>query len=303
MNDNKYDLVIAYRIYPRISRKPPIFENNKYKLSEICLKSLKKSLGTLRVKIYVLLDNCPTKYEDLFKKYFKNKDLKLIKLKGIGNLGTFYLQLKILTEQEDAEIVFFAEDDYFYLSNQFQKMIHLIKNDHEIDFITPYDHPDYYNFLFHNYQSKIKHFSNTNWKSVSSTTCTFLTTKKRLNETKKVFKKYTFVRNHFNKKLIKKNRYLNYLFFEFFTNATDSDIWMSITKINMFKLFYIFKLRIRDRSIFRYYLRAWRFNWKQVLFGKKWNLWCPVPSIATHMESRFLAPNIEWNVYFKQIHN
>lgn len=301
MNDNKYDLAIAYRIYPRVSRRPPIFENNKFKLSELCIKSFKDSLGSLKVKLYVLLDNCSPKYEDLFKKYFMNEDLKLIRLKGIGNLGTFYLQLKMLTEQENAEIVYLAEDDYCYLPNQFQKMVNLLKRDPEIDFITPYDHSDYYNYPLHNYQSKVKYFSNKEWKTVSCTTCTFLTTKYTLNKTKKIFKKYSFARNHFRKKFFKKNKYLSDLFLEFFSNATDSDIWISITKINVFKLFNIIKLRIQNREIFSYYFRAWRFNWKQIMFGRKWSLWCPMPSIATHMESGFLAPNIEWKAYFKQL--
>ncbi len=143
MSKKKYDLAIAYRIYPKISGRPPIFENDKYKLSDLCLKSLKNSLGSLKVKLYILLDNCPPKYEDLFKKYFKNEDLNLIRLKGIGNKGTFYLQLKILTEQNDAENVYLAEDDYCYLPNQFQKMVYLLRRDPEVDFITPYDHSDY----------------------------------------------------------------------------------------------------------------------------------------------------------------
>ena len=301
MNDKKYDLAVAYRIYPHLSKRSPIFEKNKFKLSELCIRSFKYSLSSLKVKLYVLLDNCPPKYEDLFKKYFKNEDLKLIRLKGIGNFGTFYLQLKILTEQEDAETVYLAEDDYCYLPNQFQKMVNLLKKDPEIDFITPYDHSDYYNYSLHNYQSKVKSFSNKVWKTVSCTTCTFLTTKYTLIKTKNIFKKYSFVRNHFSNKFFQKNKYLRGLFQEFSSNATDSDIWISITKINVFKLLNIIKLRIQDRNIFRYYFKAWRFNWKQIIFGKKWNLWCPMPSIATHMVLGFIAPNIEWKVYFKQL--
>ncbi len=147
----------------------------------------------------------------------------------------------------------------------------------------------------------MKYFSNKNWKNVSCTTCTFLTTKDILKKTKNIFKKYSFVRNHFNKTFFKRHEFLRNLFFEFFFNAFDNDIWISITKTNVFKLLYIIKLRIRDRDIFRYYLRAWRFNWKQIFFGRKWTLWCPTPSIATHMESRVLAPNIKWNEYFKQL--
>ena len=61
-----YDLVVAYRIYPRVSKTPPAFAHNKLALSELCLRSYAEALGDLRAKIYVLLDDCPPEYEALF---------------------------------------------------------------------------------------------------------------------------------------------------------------------------------------------------------------------------------------------
>ena len=89
MTVSNYDLAVAYRIYPKVSKVPLVFGDNKFKLAELCLRSFKNSLGSLRVKIWVLLDNCPAKYEELFKKYFDINDLEIIKLPGIGNRGTF----------------------------------------------------------------------------------------------------------------------------------------------------------------------------------------------------------------------
>ena len=48
-----HDLAVAYRIYPIVSR-PALglpFSEDKYRLSEVCLRSFKESLGPLRVKI------------------------------------------------------------------------------------------------------------------------------------------------------------------------------------------------------------------------------------------------------------
>lgn len=59
MTSQTYDLAVAYRIYPQVSKVPPVFSQDKYKLSEFCLKSFKNSLGDLRAKIIVLLDGCP----------------------------------------------------------------------------------------------------------------------------------------------------------------------------------------------------------------------------------------------------
>ncbi len=41
--EKNYDLTVAYRIYPKISRSPAVFSDNKYKLSQLCLKSFKES--------------------------------------------------------------------------------------------------------------------------------------------------------------------------------------------------------------------------------------------------------------------
>ena len=47
--------------------------------------------------------------------------------------------------------------------------------------------------------------------------------------------------------------------------------------------------------------RAWLHCWKQILFGKRWKLWVPTPSIGTHMEKAFLAPSIDWQNEFEKV--
>ncbi len=67
-----YDVAIAYRIYPKVA-KPAAglpFSDDKYRMAEVCLQSFRRSLGDLRVKIWVLLDGCPPSYADLFRSYF-----------------------------------------------------------------------------------------------------------------------------------------------------------------------------------------------------------------------------------------
>src|SRR5438270_8704113 len=87
----KYDVAIAYRIYPKVA-KPALglpFSDDKYRLAEVCLESFRRSLGNLQAKIWVLLDGCPPHYTDLFRKYFDPEDLTLIPLQGVGNYQTF----------------------------------------------------------------------------------------------------------------------------------------------------------------------------------------------------------------------
>ena len=204
----KYDLTVAYRIYPKISCSPAVFSNDKYKLSEFCLKSFKDSLGDLKVKMIILLDDCPPKYEDLFLKYFDAENIDFIKLNGIGNLPTFSLQIEILLKQNYSEIIYFAEDDYFYIPNQFTEMVEFLNDNLDADFVTPYDHLDYYTKNIHKYKKSIKLSKNRQWKTVSSTCLTFLTTKRTLHETQNIFLTYQ-------------------------KGNTDLGLWLSLTKCSL----------------------------------------------------------------------
>src|ERR1035438_2378785 len=148
-----YDIAIAYRIYPKVA-KPAVglpFSDDKLRLSEICLRSFKESLKGLRVKVWVLLDGCPEVYAQLFARYFDSEDLVLVRLPGIGNLPTFGKQIDILLGQNDSRLVYFAEDDYFYLPNQFHRMMDFLRAYDDVDFISPYDHPDCYTLEIHRY--------------------------------------------------------------------------------------------------------------------------------------------------------
>ena len=298
----EYDVVIAYRTYPgtKPSRQRALFPDDKYKLEQACLKSLKDSLGSLKFKIWALLDNCPPIWEDLFKTYFNEKELKIINLKSAGEIGSIKRAITVLLKQEYSDVVYMAEDDYFYLPNQFEKMIKFLITNPDVDFITPYDHLDYYSYGLHDYQSTIKNFAGKHWRTVASTCNTFLTTKKKMYEVKNLFLKSYTAKNFFTKDFILKNSLLKRLFWDFIDYSMDNNVWLSLTKKNVFHLFKILKYRVNDRSVFSTFFRAWRYNWKQILFGKRWKLWCPIPSIATHLEAPFLAPNIDWKKEFKK---
>src|ERR1700733_2450659 len=98
-----YDLAVAYRIYPKVS-KPSLglpFSDDKLQLSEICLQSFKDSVKGLRVKLWALLDGCPESYASLFTKFFSAQDLVLVRLPSVGNLATFGKQVEFLLTQID----------------------------------------------------------------------------------------------------------------------------------------------------------------------------------------------------------
>jgi len=260
----RYDLAVAYRIYPQVSKVPPVFSDDKYKLSEFCLKSFKDSLGDLKVKIFVLLDGCPPEYEKLFKKYFEDEDLELIQLEGVGNFATFGLQIKILLEQNHSSTVYFAEDDYFYMPGRFKEMIDFLKENSDVDFVSPYDHADDYTLKLHHHPNKVKATLKRHWRTASSTCLTFLTDKNTLQSTKEIFETYT-----------KGNR--------------DASMWFSLTKFDLFDPLNLIKYR-NEHLYTKVVREAWRNTPKQVLFGRKWYLWVPMPTIGIHLESDFLPP-------------
>ena len=106
-----YDLAVAYRIYPRVSKTPLVFADDKLKLGQLCLRSFHRALGSLRAKLFVLLDNCPPSYAQMFRSEFGTDDLELIDLDDVGNRASFGSQLTVLSEQRDSDFVYFAEDE------------------------------------------------------------------------------------------------------------------------------------------------------------------------------------------------
>ena len=265
----KYDISIVYRVYPGISKQPLIYKTDKYKLSKTCLKSFRSSLGDLKAKVWVLMDGCPDEYEDLFLEILDNVDIEIIRLSGESNVSTFLKQIEILINQEESEYVYFSEDDYFYLPSSLQIGVNFLKNNHEVDFVTLYDNSDYYQSRLHFYNSKIKICNLRHWRNNSCTTLSFLTTKRVLNETRSVFESFA-------------------------KDNLDASLWMSLTKMNLFQFSsFIRFLRNQDRDFVRI-LKAWLFCWKQILFGKKYNLWSPIPSLATHLEQENISPIIDW---------
>ena len=266
-----YDLAIAYRIYPKVA-KPAIglpFSEDKLKLSEICLRSFKESLGNLRVKLWVLLDGCPEEYALMFKKYFDAKDLVLLPMPGVGNRATFGKQIDILLDQKESEIVYFAEDDYVYLPGQFPRMVHFLSANQDVHFVTPYDHPDCYRLGIHRHPKWVTVFDGYHWRTAASTCLTFLTRRESLRRKRGVFKSYCW-RNY------------------------DSSLWLSLTKSTLVNPFQFLRFALEQRHYAKVVAKAWLYGWPQIFFGRRIKLWVPIPAIATHLDAQGLSPAIDW---------
>jgi hypothetical protein len=266
-----YDLAVAYRIYPNVSKPAQTlpFGNDKLKQAEICLRSFRNSLGPLRVKLWAILDGCPEEYRVVVGRYFPAKDLVFVNLNRDGNRATYSKQIEILLTQDDAEFVYFAEDDYFYVPDQFALMLTFLRDRQDVDFVTPYDHPDCYHLDLHNEPEWVTVFGGRHWRTAASTCLTFLTRKSTLARYQTVFQTYA-------------------------RRNDDCAMWLSLTKRRVFNPFATLRYFMRQELYRKSLLKAWLFCWRQILFGKSAKLWVPIPAIATHLSAGLLSPGGDW---------
>jgi hypothetical protein len=264
------DLAVAYRIYPGVSKSPAFFSTDKFKLSKMCLESFKSALGGLRVKVWALLDGCPPEYEVLFRDTFRNDEIETVSLDKIGNLATFSLQINLLTRQSEAPYVYFAEDDYFYFPGALEKMVEFMRENRDVDFVTPYDHPDSYSASSRLERHIVRPFSDRYWRTASSTCLTFLTTRENLARTQSTFKTYS-------------------------RGNGDCPVWLALTQ----KL-ELANLNVHWHSIFRFkaWLLTFRWGLRALVLGRRYRLWAPMPALATHMESTCVSPVVDWQAEF-----
>jgi hypothetical protein len=281
MSQFSYDVAVAYRIYPKMSiNRPPIFPEDKFKLAELCLNSFKNSLGGLKVKLWVLLNDCPPEYDAMFKRVWNSEDLVLMHYSGVAAGTTIYEASRILREQTDAEIVYFSDDDYVYLPGQFHIAVDFLKQNADADFVTLYDHPDLYTSDLHNLAGEKRVFSEMNWSSCISTTHTFLAKRAALIETQRLFLG----------------------FFRSFQNKVSPDLamWMALTKKRVFNPVKFLRWSVSNPYWAASIFLAWFYCWRQILFGRRYLLWTPSPSIATHMVAGLEAPGIDWQKEFQR---
>jgi len=267
-----FDLAVCYRIYPGVSRDPMFGFKDKLALVRLNLETFRESLGDLKIKLWVLLDNCPPPYAELVKSIFPEMPLELIPLGGEGNGATFIRQVAILSGQTDAGLVYFAEDDYLYLPRALECAVKFMRRHPRADFVTLYDHADYYSKYIHRFRGAEFTEDGRRWRAVASTCLTFIARRDALMESAAVFR--TFPGN------------------------PDLGLWLALTKkriVNPWSW-----LRSLEDGLFcsATHALAWKYAWRQILFGKRRTLWAPAPSLATHMEIGGLAPGVDWDGIF-----
>ena len=283
MSKFDYDVAVAWRVYPKVStasNAPRIFPDDKSKLCELCLTSFKESIGGLRVKLWEVLNSCPPEYDAIFKRVWGSENLVIVHYPGVAPSVTLNEAARILMNQTDAEIIYSACDDYFFLPGQFHEVVDFIKKNPDADFVTVYDHPDLYTTDLHNLPCETRAFGGKNWISCTSTTDTFITTRKTLTGLQEFL---TRLRLAFPN-----------------THSPDLGTWMALTKKRVFNPFKFVYWALTHPYWAASIFYAWVYGWRQILFGRRYKLWVPRPSIATHMVANLEAPNIDWQKEFQR---
>ncbi len=264
-----YDLAVAWRIYPGVSKTPLIFPENKFLLVQTCIRSFLASVKGLKVRYYFILDGCPAIYNEMIRTICPAEYTTIIETVGIGNLATFKKQIELLLGQNDGELVYFAEDDYLYLPSEFHKMISLINTRSDVDFVSCYLHPDTFTHPIHQHRKTKINTAGHSWISDSSTCLTFLTTKKILNETKNVLLTYSKGNN-------------------------DCAMWLVLTKTFILNPFAYLRFFFTHKESFSILKVAVKYSFRYFFQNRKFHLWVPVPAIGTHLEKHLVSPDIDW---------
>lgn len=222
-------LHVIYRICPYNSAKSPIYSEDKLALVLHNLDSFQKAFEGVDYTMSFITDSCPNLFQESIS-YLIRADKHFYHDDKMGNDKSLAKAIEIACELPDDQKVYFAEDDYVYIPGAGKKLVEALD---VFDFVTLYDHPDYYTPPQCDIKKLVISGFNHHWVSQVATCETYGTTAKLVK--------------------LNKVKMTNY-------GAKDYQMWRDLTK--------------------------------------EYNLFSPVPSLATHLVSWFLAPNIDWVNYY-----
>tara|TARA_Y100000591_G_scaffold315351_1_gene322850 strand:- start:615 stop:1601 length:987 start_codon:yes stop_codon:yes gene_type:complete len=204
------DLLIIFRTNSTIEiwdqNKKRIFEKDKPEYVKRSLNSLIKSIKTLKEnypllnidliilddrsndqnlsKIKNILDKSNQRYEIINHKHSEHKNI-IKEQKTVDTFSNLSSLLKCfeLGKSKGKDLIYFVEDDYLHFNNSLEEMIgtyERVSSQLNRDlFICPTDYP----FLYmNNEKTNLLIGNKRHWRTISKTLCTFMTSKKILDQ-------------------------------------------------------------------------------------------------------------------------
>ncbi|MBR3747829.1 MAG: hypothetical protein IKP64_01215 [Selenomonadaceae bacterium] len=253
-------LHVIYRISDKGNPKSKLANASKLD----CLTNAVQEFGA--ENFHVIADNCADTTLDVL----KSADLDF-EITANGNAGTCrYIFEEVINRYAPEDFLYLLEDDYLHLPGSRQALSEGLEI---ADYVTLYDHPDMYhpdgkgmNPFVHDDFPKCSIYltAHTHWRSTVSTTMTFAARVKTLIEDREVWKLFS-----------KGTTPHDFFSFIMLTGQDDMSEARRVAKRGEILL-----ARIIAENFF--------------LERKKRLLISPMPSFATHVETKFLAPLIDW---------
>ncbi len=259
---NKKILHVIYRISDKGNPKPKLSNGGKWD----CLFNAVKEFGA--ENFHVIADNCA------------GETISALKSTGLsfettanGNCGTCrYIFNEVINRYAPDENIYLLEDDYLHLPGS---RVAILEGLAIADYVTLYDHPDMYhpegigaNFFVHDDMPKASIFltAHSHWRSTVSTTMTFAAKVQTLIEDRDVWNRFC-------------------------VGKIPGDIGAFIVLTGQDDL------NEAKNFVKRGVDKKWAYLLVENFFSerKKRLLISPLPAFATHTETNYLSPLIDWS--------
>ena len=265
----KYELTIAHRVCPALA-KSAVGYADKLDMVRASLLSMSEALKGIKHHILFIVDGCPDSYVSVIRGIFPEGEI--LSVDSIGNQATYGMQVDLLSRVNDSEFVYFSEDDYIYEPRAFVAMMEWLRSTGD-SFATALDHPDRYAADRKVFPVEVRVSEHCHWREAWSTCLTFMTRPEVLRREINVMR----------------------FFSRFRDEATQ---WEMLTKFHRFNLrliaFCVWRMVMRrPLGNEMYALTGWKHNPMKMLFGHRYRLWSPLPTLAVHLCSGSLPPHSE----------
>jgi len=182
-------MIVYYRMCGIPSTNPsPIYQEDKFKLNEICLRSFVRAFKEVNPSMVFLNDFCDGRYSEMIDRIVPFD--KEIQSSEIGINETCLKQYQMAKETNE-DLILFQECDYYYRPNTGRTVLSGVK---DLGLISPYDNLNFYlDSSIHSSSIQVKLVDNQHWRTVERTTMTFALKSQVLKDNLDIFMKYGYL--------------------------------------------------------------------------------------------------------------
>lgn len=176
-------MVVVYRMCGIPSTNPsPIYQEDKFELNKLCLRSFLNAFKDVDIKVVYILDHCDPRHKQ-FIESIDNRAFQIIE-SNVGINQTMIGSYVFANGQRDD--ILFQECDYIYQPGSGKKLVAALD---ELELLSPYDHPDHYQES----NMELKIVGDHHYRKARNNTMTFAIKNKVFKEHYDTFYKYGYL--------------------------------------------------------------------------------------------------------------